>query len=224
MSLSLYNFINNKFSQIDVCGLLDKQQVLRFYGNLANCATTCSYLMNWEVGMRYLESFLRDESQDMLEFINSTLGELNDILANTDEAIDIWNEFTELYQVDITFSKIQTPLEKFLDSVNAAGIIGKLQDVQDLSSSERVELLNEIIELADISKIKILSAYLTNSLELVSEGLRSIEEIKFNKFIELGALASDCDQLMRVILDYPYEDVASIGKLKREMRKRRGKR
>ena len=221
LSLSLYNFAYNSFYRVDILGLVEEYKVLKVYENIRNCLETCPYLMNWGEGLKVLDEYLAPKTSFVLSDINDGLKVVNNFLSKAETLKESWNLLAKDHQVNITFEKISAPLEKVIDYIDATDIFFKLEHASDLSPADQVILLNDIIELTSLSaNVPILSEYISNSLSMLGEALKSIENIHDNSFFSSLLMAEDCSMLMQMINGPHHSNLAKT--LQTRMRKQKG--
>ena len=219
--MSLYNFAYNSFYRVDILGLVEEYKVLKVYENIRNCLETCPYLMNWEEGLKVLDEYLAPTTSFALSDINDGLKVVNNFLSKAETLKESWNLLAKDHQVNITFEKISSPLEKVIDYIDATEIFFRLEHASDLSPADQVILLNDIIELSSLSaNVPILSEYISNSLFMLGEALKSIENIHDNSFFSSLLMAEECSMLMQMINGPHHSNLAKT--LQVRMRKQKG--
>ena len=204
-SLSLYVFIHNLFGRVDFLGLVDDYYFWKAYERIRSCIDECPYMMDWEAGLRHLESLANKKVNltGALTKIRDELSDFNDILSSSEDVKDVWNTLVEECDadlpVDITFENLREPLEKVINTIKATNLIFKLQNILEASPAQQVEVLQDIIELSGVAKFPILSEYFDSSLTLISSTLASIDETLSSRFFETVAFAGSCSDILMAL-------------------------
>ena len=222
---SLYGFIHNSFGRVDFLGLVDDYYFWQAYESIRDCLEECPYMMDWESGLRYLESTVNKKVNltDLLTKVGDSLNDFNDILSSLENTKDVWNAVVDQYDanlsVDITFEDICNPLEKVINTIDATNLILKLQNISEATPAQKVEVLQDVIAFSGVAKVPILSEYFGDSLTVISNTLASVEETFSNEFFKAVATAGSCSRILTIIDMFPHSNEARI--LRDKMKKKR---